>query len=222
MLKLYGKSVRVASAVRVRLENAVFSILYGKNSERYWNARFLTNWESAGGGLQTTLFAAGLASQDIGIEPTSILDYGCGAGQSLPVLRMRFPRCDLFYWDHSSVAMEIVRGRYHEFAREHVPGTIYDCVYCSNVIEHVVDLPGILEAVASMAKHCVVIQAPLDERHPDGSELSVSRPIDEHIRTVKISTVPELLAGFHWDSFVFQVPTAWKGSQVAFVGIRKD
>lgn len=220
-LAVYGRVKAVVNVALTVFENKVFALLFGANSAKYWDARFHSNWDAAGGRLQTTLFAAGFASQRFQAAPSEIIDYGCGGGDSLPVLRMRFPSAKLHYWDVSEAAMRQVSDRFGDLACRHVDGSTYDLVYCSNVIEHVADLDELLNRLAKMARSTLVIQAPLDETHEDGSDLSHERPREEHVRTIRKVTIPNLLHEFHWEVIEFTVPTAWDGKQVLFIGERR-
>src|SRR3989442_8814539 len=130
----------------MRIPSWLIGTVAGANSRRYWDLRFRSNWEAHNGRLQTALFAAGFVIAAEGLLPdeevTSILDYGCGCGESLPVLRMKFPKAALWYYDFSHVAMCRAGKYYGSMASACDPssGRTFDLVYCSNVIEHVTDL----------------------------------------------------------------------------------
>ena len=44
-------------------------------------------------------------------KPMCILDFGCGAGRSLPYLEQYFPDAELFGYDLSSASLEIAAAR---------------------------------------------------------------------------------------------------------------
>jgi SAM-dependent methyltransferase len=81
------------------------------------------------------------------IEPRRALDYGCGNGRYLHVLRERFPHAELAGGDISDVALEHARrrpaaDRYLLMADERVPApdATFDLILCVEVLEHVGDV----------------------------------------------------------------------------------
>lgn len=188
------------------------------NSPAYWDHRFKQDWEDQGGRLQTALFAMGfvLCPARESITPSSLCDFGCGLGDSLPVLALGFPGARLYYYDHSSAAMAAVALRYGSLGSPLDSGSVCDLVYSSNVIEHVEDPAAVLAQMDDRASRWLAIQAPYNERHSDGSELSLSRPLGEHVRTVTLDAVLSMLPG-HWVEYRFRVPWAWSGEQVLFL-----
>ena len=215
---------RIVEVVR-HLSDVVVAKATGLNSASYWNHRFSRNWELNGGPLQTALFAAGfcLAPVRTELRPGTVLDFGCGCGDSTPLLRMRFPDARLHLFDFSMAAMERARRVYGGLAEclGSVDGREFDLVYCSNVVEHVADPRALVALLAPRAKRHLVIQAPHDERHPDGTQLSPARPKGEHVATIGDDLVAHLHA-FDWETLHTRVPVAWEtGEQVIFVGTRR-
>ena len=80
-------------------------------------------------------------------EPSRILDYGCGEGRYLDVLRERFPRAELVGCDVSKVALDHA-GRRRPWAnyapmddeRAPFPDGSFDLVLSVEVLEHVADV----------------------------------------------------------------------------------
>ncbi|MCX7424611.1 MAG: class I SAM-dependent methyltransferase [Planctomycetia bacterium] len=116
------------------------------NTEIYWDGRFASgDWEASNGRRQTRLFAAEQAHllrlpEDFA---GSILDFGCGLGDAIPVYKRRFPRATFLGLDHSKTAIELCRQHYGELAtfihgdRDRVPEV--DVIVASNILEHLDD-----------------------------------------------------------------------------------
>ena len=84
--------------------------------------------------------------KDRGLEPRRILDYGCGEGRYISVLKKLFPRADVFGSDISDIALEIARGqnpgaKVQSMVDEGVdlPDGYFDLVISVEVLEHVLD-----------------------------------------------------------------------------------
>ncbi|MDA8430347.1 MAG: methyltransferase domain-containing protein [Geobacteraceae bacterium] len=201
--------------------DGLYSKLIGVNSKRYWNYRFNRNWEIKNGRLQTAYFAMGFALLNIKFEVKTILDYGCGCGDSIPVLRMRFPKAQIYFYDYSNIAMEKANSYYEGIA---TPFDInsnftYDLVYCSNVIEHISDPISFSNKLISLSNKYVVIQAPYSEKHGDGSSITYEHKIGEHVNTIDESLIESLKDRMDWDIMYSDIPYAWpKGKQIFFIG----
>jgi SAM-dependent methyltransferase len=197
----------------------------GLNSAEYWDVRFEKNWESRGGRLQSTLLAASFAAQRIIFEAPidSVLDFGCGLGDALPVLDSMFPQATLCYTDVSAVALAQVARRFGSFATPWASPQTADLVYCSNVVEHVDDIEGFLKILKAASDRFIVVQAPFDERHGDRTPLSLERPLDEHIRTIGADFLSGDDGEFVWRATRGRIRVAWPtGEQIFFVGTRKS
>jgi hypothetical protein len=204
----------------------------GINSQKYWDLRFNSNWELQNGKIQTMLFAAGFISSKFAktITPLKILDYGCGLGDSIPILRMAFPESEISFYDFSNVAMEKAKKEYSDLAKplDLKSPKKYELVYCSNVIEHITD-SGLIEFVNLLTKFSskhVVIQAPFDERLPDGSKISPLAKSNEieHERTIDstfIGFLAEKWPQYKWTEETMKIPRAWDmGLQIFFIGTK--
>jgi SAM-dependent methyltransferase len=80
-------------------------------------------------------------------EPRRVLDYGCGQGRYLNLLRERFPSASLVGSDISRVALDIARrghpdARYLLMEDERVPEDdgAFDLILSVEVLEHVADV----------------------------------------------------------------------------------
>lgn len=76
--------------------------------------------------------------------PSTVLDYGCGEGRYIPVLREAFPKATLYGCDISEVGLRIAcatrpEARYLATADEAVPlpDSSIDLITCIEVLEHV-------------------------------------------------------------------------------------
>jgi SAM-dependent methyltransferase len=113
------------------------------NTRNYWEQRFSTgDWESKGGRRQTESFATGqipylkIAADFDG----TLLDFGCGLGDAMPVYKGKYPKARLIGMDISQSAIEMCRRKYGSIASfmhgdcASVPEV--DIVIASNVFEH--------------------------------------------------------------------------------------
>ena len=161
------------------------------NTREYWERRFSSgDWENASGRTQTRDFAEALASR-LGLDETfqgTLLDFGCGLGDALPVYRRHFPRAKLFGMDISEHAVRKCRQRYGNIARftqgeaAQVPEA--DIIVTSNVLEHLDDDIGVAQALLAKCKRLFVVvpyrEWPLDAEHVrsyDDTSFSALRPV---------------------------------------------
>lgn len=74
-------------------------------------------------------------------HPSRILDFGCGAGRSLPFLDKYFPNADLWGYDVSPASISIAAQRVpraHLFSNwEMVTGESFDIIVAANVFHHI-------------------------------------------------------------------------------------
>ena len=148
------------------------------NTRQFWNSRFQSGeWEDVGGRSQTRSFAEALVSR-IQIQKESaktVLDFGCGLGDAIPVYRRAWPEARLIGVDFSDEAMLKARVRYGESATfetgDHNTCPSADIIITSNVLEHV---DNDIEVVRCLQAKCRVlyIVVPFEEQHL----------ISEHVR----------------------------------------
>jgi hypothetical protein len=116
------------------------------NTSTYWNRRFGSgDWCQKGGYSQTRIFAEEqICLLQISKEFSgTLLDFGCGAGDSFPVYSSAYPRARLIGIDFSQEAIRLARVRFGSIAQficgthKNVPDV--DIIIASNVLEHVDD-----------------------------------------------------------------------------------
>jgi SAM-dependent methyltransferase len=116
------------------------------NTEEYWNRRFCTgDWEEKGGRRQTRLFAKeqvghlNLSSAFCG----TILDFGCGLGDAIPVYKRYFPKAQFIGLDCSDHAINLCKETYGDIAifiqGNHIDTPNVDIIIASNVFEHLAE-----------------------------------------------------------------------------------
>lgn len=134
------------------------------NSKAYWERRFSTgDWEERGGRTQTMSFAtAQVRHFNLPMDFSgTILDFGCGLGDAIPVYRRFFPKAHFFGVDVSESAIEKCRGRYGAIAtfaqgnHEQVPFS--DVIVVSNVLEHLLNDKVIVQELLKKCKQLYVI-----------------------------------------------------------------
>ena len=146
------------------------------NTRDYWEQRFSSgDWEEKRGRWQTRNFALGqvpLLHMDRSFDGT-LMDFGCGLGDAMPVYRERYPRARLIGVDICAAAIEICKERYGSFAHfeqgdaDCVPGA--DVIVSSNVLEHLDDDCAIARHLMAKCGHLYVItpyrEKPLSPEH---------------------------------------------------------
>lgn len=162
------------------------------NTPTYWDQRFASgDWEQNRGRWQTASFA----KEQVHLLrlPTtfdgSILDFGCGLGDALPVLRSRFPLATLIGVDHSEAAVIRCRETYGHIATfvrggsASVPNV--DVIIASNVLEHVTDDLATARALVPRCSELYIFvpykEHPLCSEHVhyyDETSLSALKPLE--------------------------------------------
>jgi SAM-dependent methyltransferase len=146
------------------------------NSKEYWDDRFGSgDWERKGGRGQTKAFAESQVKYfDIpGDFSGTILDFGCGLGDSIPVYRQTYPSAKLIGVDFSEKAIKICRDRYSGIAGflcgDHLSVPEADVIIASNVFEH---LGNDLEIASSLKNRCkkLIIIVPYKDMPVHGEE----------------------------------------------------
>lgn len=128
------------------------------NTERYWNTRFTSgDWSARGGRRQTRWFAlAQVRRMPLPRDFTgTIVDFGCGLGDAIPVYRRCFPRAELVGVDISAGAIASCRAKYGSVAKfrqgDHAAAPECDVVIASNVLEH---LDGHEQVATALLRKC--------------------------------------------------------------------
>lgn len=120
--------------------------MYNINTKEYWNKRFKSgDWEQKEGRWQTRLYAKNnlrFIKLDKFFKGT-ILDFGCGLGDSILLYKRKYPFAKFIGMDISHDAIEKAKqmyGRYAEFYQgEFNDVPVVDVIIASNVFEHLTD-----------------------------------------------------------------------------------
>ncbi|MDD5135442.1 MAG: class I SAM-dependent methyltransferase [Phycisphaerae bacterium] len=105
--------------------------------------------------------------QKFSIEPKSVCDVGCGAGDMLLHLKQAYPDCDFTGYDISPQLSPFWDEHRREGIHFHCGDIIqlnrryYDCILLMDVIEHLSDPFSFLDALRSMARY-FIFHFPLD------------------------------------------------------------
>lgn len=210
--------------------NLVAAIFFSTNSKQYWNFRLKYAWTFVSGPFQTLLFAASaFANSKIkDLKINSVLDYGCGTGDSSIVFKIFFKKAKIYLYDLSDSGAKSGLVKYSRFIEVYsIKKKIkYDLVYSSNVIEHVSDVKIIVESMIKLSKKYILIQCPWKEFHPlNYKKISPKNPHGEHVHTIDIQFLKKNLfiyKNFLWSYKIGIVPMAWHGGKQVFVlGIKK-
>lgn len=148
------------------------------NSRQYWDARFASgNWQQNGGNTQTSQFAQAQVKRLMLAEnfSGSIVDFGCGEGDALPVFHRSWPQAGLTGVDFSEAAIQVARARYGMFSA-FVVGSQHECppadvIVASNVMEHLDDDITVVEALVRKCDDLFIV-VPFEEQFL----------VDEHVR----------------------------------------
>lgn len=146
------------------------------NTKEYWNNRFESgDWEEKEGKMQTKFFALSQTprlklSKDFS---GTILDFGCGLGDAIPLYKEAFPNAKLMGVDISESAIKQCKETYGDIADfisgTHVDVPNVDVIISSNVFEH---LSNDLEIAKHLTTKCkeLYIFTPYNERVFQGHE----------------------------------------------------
>lgn len=211
--------------------NLVAAIFFSTNSKQYWNFRLKYAWTFVSGPFQTLLFAtSAFANSKIkDLKINSVLDYGCGTGDSSIIFKIFFEKAKIYLYDLSDSGAKSGLVKYSRFidVYSYKKKIKYDLVYSSNVIEHVSDVKIILESMIKLTKKYILIQCPWKEFHPlNYKKISPKNPHGEHVHTIDIQFLKKNLfiyKNFLWSYKVGIVPMAWQGGKQLFIlGVKKD
>ena len=154
---------------------------------------------------------------------TSLLDFGCGTGDSSIVFNIFLPKAKVFLHDFSEVAVKKGLKKYERFLnvrRADIETQKFDLVYTSNVIEHVLDPKVFVEDLIRLTKRYILIQCPYKEYHPDGKKITPQNPISEHFWTIDEEFIEKHIyvhQDFDWRHTTGVVPMAWQGGEQVFI-----
>ena len=221
--------VKTFRTVLVRTVNPWASSTYGTNSKRYWDTRLRFAWDQVGGNSQTLEFAQAMESHiDLQYKEhvKTVLDFGCATGDSVPVLRTMFGSARILLHDLSDVGVANALKKYQDFTpAKWDQQSKVDFVYCSNVIEHVLEPTDFVRVLTDISERYVVIQCPWEEFGPAGQSITPQDSQGEHIWTVDRRFLDRHLPldGWGWLGKLADVPGAWPfGKQLILLGTRLE
>lgn len=142
------------------------------NTREYWDARFASgDWEKKQGRSQTAGFARAQIAR-FGISPDfsgTLLDFGCGLGDSFPVYRRQYPKARLIGVEISAAAVASCTAKYGGLAEfiagDHRAVPEADVIVSSNVFEHLTDDLAIARTLLSRCRD-LYITVPYREALP--------------------------------------------------------
>lgn len=146
------------------------------NTKEYWDRRFAAgDWERRHGRWQTASFAeAQVPLLNLGRDfHGTLLDFGCGLGDAIPVYRRAFPRARLIGTDISAEAIRKCEQRYGATATfiqgDHTVVPNVDVIVASNVFEHLSNDKAIAAALLRRCRSLYVVvpyrEWPLFDEH---------------------------------------------------------
>lgn len=100
------------------------------------------------------------------IEPMSVCEVGCGAGEILVQLSRAMPATGFVGYEMSPQAFELCKTRESEKVEYRLENILeedvsFDCLLCIDVFEHVEDYIGFVKSLRSKANH-KIFHIPLD------------------------------------------------------------
>jgi SAM-dependent methyltransferase len=146
------------------------------NTREYWDKRFSTgDWIRKNGRKQTEDFVSAIVKK-ISLSHNfdgTILDFGCGLGDGIPVLHKSFPFAQLVGCDISESAISQCKEFYGGIATfyqgDYIDVKPVDVIICSNVLEH---LDNDIDVAKSLRHKCKILyiavpykERPLIEEH---------------------------------------------------------
>lgn len=148
------------------------------NSKKYWDNRFSTgDWGAVGGNHQTAHFAQAQVRR-LRLPRSfhgTLVDFGCGEGDALPIFKRAWPDARYIGIDFSTSAIERARARRGndaEFmAGSHEVCPIADVIVASNIMEHLEDDVAVAGELQKKCRDLYII-VPFEEQYL----------IEEHVR----------------------------------------
>lgn len=162
------------------------------NTSEYWDNRFSSgDWEDKKGRKQTADFAREQVVR-LGLPKSfsgTILDFGCGLGDAMPVYKKFFPQARLIGLDHSKEAIEKCRQNYSHYA-SFIHGNVdnvspVDVIISSNVFEHLTNDVDVARKLGTKCRR-LFITVPY-------KETIQSQEQNEHVNTYDEDSFSELL-----------------------------
>jgi SAM-dependent methyltransferase len=177
------------------------------NTKDYWESRFSSgDWESRRGTLQTRNFAESQVRYlRLGRDfDGSLLDFGCGLGDAIPVYNRCFPKARLFGGDISQSAIERCQEKYGDMATfiRGDAGSMPNVkvIVASNVLEHLTDDIGAARQLLSRCGELYLVvpyrEWPLYKEHV--------HTYDEHYFSLLGECEYQVFASLGWSEYGFR------------------
>jgi cyclopropane fatty-acyl-phospholipid synthase-like methyltransferase len=181
------------------------------NSKEYWEKRFSSgDWESKGGSDQTTQFAHSQLKH-INLAKTfsgTILDFGCGLGDAIPLYKEKYPLAKLIGVDISESAISSCTQKYGGIAsfivgdHKSIPANV-DVIIASNVFEHLSDDEEVAVSLKSCCKILYII-VPYKENLAVGCKEHVNRYTRDSFSSLKPHSI-KVFASKGWSEYGFNL-----------------
>jgi len=155
-------------------------------------------------------------------KPARILDFGCGAGRSLPYLDKYFPNTELFGYDLSSASLEIAATRTPRATLfsdwSNISNMRFDAVVAANVFHHIPverRLEALIQCRQVLAEGGQMFLFEHNPLNPVTRWIFERCPFDEDAEMLKLNKTLELIykAGFrseqHGYTLFFPRPLAF-------------
>lgn len=134
------------------------------NTKEYWDRRFSSgDWEEKGGRWETESFArSSIPYLEIAKDfEGTIIDFGCGLGDAMPVYKENFPQAKLIGVDISSSAIELCQTKYGSIATfmqgDYKVIPYSDVIITSNVFEHFSNDKVVAKSLLSKCKDLYIV-----------------------------------------------------------------
>jgi SAM-dependent methyltransferase len=165
------------------------------NTRSYWDDRFSSgDWDEKSGRWQTENFArCQIPHFQIPNEfEGTMLDFGCGLGDAIPVYKEHFPKARLLGVDLSQSGIDKCRERYGAMASfvqgDHQSVSPADIIITSNVMEHLTNDRDVAASLLSKCKTLYIIvpykEHPLHFEHVNTYDEHYFRDIGSYNYTI--------------------------------------
>ncbi|MDB6121291.1 MAG: ubiE [Pedosphaera sp.] len=130
-----------------------------KDLAGFYDKRFTGQYCKTHDGRHMRQLATMLKCVPATVSPSKVLDYGCGAGGCMTLLKDFFPDAEIHGIDISDEALKKANSRFSDcrFAsfdgsKAPYPDGNFDVIFSSHVLEHVLDLGKCIEDIARMVR----------------------------------------------------------------------
>ena len=198
------------------------------NSEKYWDNRFVENWEIDKGPDQSRFFSQiaienlpGWLMKQLISQSLTFADWGCAQGDGTEIWAKYIGAKCVTGVDFSSAAIDQAINRYPSVSfindnwltKDARIDRLFDIVFSSNTLEHFHTPYDVLNAVCPRAKKALILILPYRELNR----------IEEHFYSFHPDNIPVVIAnGFRliWAKVVdcFSMPNScWPGEEIILV-----